>query len=70
MTSSFLNWTRFSPRDRDDIKYLARKLGLNIGRLKERFEKDFQPTFVGVAERLNSSFKICIEMIEEERGSQ
>jgi len=35
--------TRNSPKDREDIKYLAGKLNLNFSTLLERYSKEMKP---------------------------
>lgn len=58
---------RNSPRDREDVKYLAKRITLDLDELRNRFEKEFKPGFVGNSERINSTFELWIEMIEEHR---
>jgi len=53
-------------RDRDDVKYLARSIPLDVKILRERYEKELRWQ-LGVPEREDVTFQLWIEMIEEER---
>jgi Nucleotidyltransferase of unknown function (DUF6036) len=53
-------------RDRDDIKYLARTVPLDLGVLKERYQNEFR-LYLGVPEREDLILKLWMEAIEEER---
>lgn len=53
-------------RDRDDIKHLARSVPLELGVLKERYEKELRWQ-LGNPEREDLTLKLWIEMIEEDR---
>ena len=53
-------------RDRDDVKHLARSVPLDLGVLKERYEKELRWQ-LGNPEREDLTLKLWIEMIEEDR---
>ena len=55
-------------RDRDDVKYLARKIPLDLNLLKDRYEKELR-VYLGNPEREDNTLRLWIEAIEEERGS-
>lgn len=54
-------------RDRDDVKYLACTVPLDLGILKSRYETELRWQ-LGNPEREDLTLKLWIEMIEEERG--
>ena len=58
---------RNSPKDRDDVKYLARTVPFDLKILRERYYKELQG-YLLVPERVDLTLKLWIEMIEEERG--
>lgn len=53
-------------RDRDDVKHLARSVPLDLGVLKERYEKELRWQ-LGNPEREDLTLKLWIEMVEEDR---
>jgi hypothetical protein len=59
---------RNTQRDRDDVKYLARIVPLDLKVLKERYEKELRPD-LGNAKREDLTLKLWIDAIEEERLS-
>ncbi len=60
---------RNSQKDRDDVKYLAQFLRLDLQLLKLRFEQEFEPNFVGNTGTVSRTLQLWIEMIEEVRSS-
>lgn len=54
-------------RDRDDVKYLARAVPLDLDVLKERYHKELRWQ-MGNPEREDLTLRLWIEVIEEERG--
>ena len=59
---------RNSPKDREDVKYLARSTPLDSGVLIERYRKELRD-YLLIPEREDLTLKLWIDMIEEERGS-
>lgn len=57
---------RNSPKDREDVKYLARTVPFDLGILRERYRKELRD-YLFVPEREDLTLKLWIEMIEEER---
>ncbi len=57
---------RNSPKDRDDVKYLAQTVPFDLNILRERYYKKLQG-YLLVPERVDLTLKLWIEMIEEER---
>lgn len=55
-------------RDRGDVKYLARKVPLDLRVLKERYEQELRSHITGDAKRHDLTLQLWIEMIEEERN--
>jgi hypothetical protein len=53
-------------RDRDDVKHLARKVPFDLQTLKWRYEKELRP-YLASPEREDTTLRLWIEMIEEER---
>jgi hypothetical protein len=53
-------------RDRDDVKHLARSVPVDLGVLKERYEKELRWQ-LGNPAREDLTLKLWIEMIEEDR---
>jgi hypothetical protein len=53
-------------RDRDDVKHLARSVPLDLGVLKERYEKELRWQ-LGNPKREDLTLKLWTEMIEEAR---
>jgi hypothetical protein len=58
---------RNSPKDREDVKYLARKTAMDLEILKKRYDVELRPYF-GAPEKHDTTLKLWIEMIEEERN--
>jgi hypothetical protein len=58
---------RNSPRDREDIRFLAKKAPLEINILKERYAKELRPYLANQA-REDLTMNLWIEMIEENRA--
>ncbi len=54
-------------RDREDVKYLAREIPLDIEILKLRYQDELR-VYLGNPEREDLTLKLWIEMIEESRG--
>ena len=59
---------RNTQRDRDDVKYLARTLPMDLTVLARRFEEELKP-ILGNPERERLTLQLWIEAIEEERGA-
>ncbi len=57
---------RNSPKDRDDVKYLAQTIPFNLNILRERYYQELQ-SYLLIPERVDLTLKLWIEMIEEER---
>ena len=60
---------RNSQKDRDDVKYLAQLLRLDLELLRVRFEQEFEPNFVGNTDTIGRTLQLWIEMIEDVRSS-
>lgn len=58
---------RNTQRDRDDVKHLARAVPLDLGVLKDRYQKELRPDLAN-AKREDLTLQLWIEAIEEERG--
>jgi hypothetical protein len=58
---------RNSPKDREDVKYLARTVPFDTDVLRERYHKELRD-YLLVPEREDLTLKLWIEMIEEERA--
>ena len=58
---------RNSARDREDIRFLAKKAPLDIDILKERYAKELRPYLANQA-REDFTMNLWIEMIEEDRA--
>lgn len=56
---------RNSDVDRQDIASLAREGLINVETLRRRYEKELRPNFVGRVERLDLTFQLWTEMIQE-----
>jgi len=59
---------RNTQRDRDDVKYLARTLPMDLRLLAQRYEEELKP-ILGNPERESLTLRLWIEAIEEERAS-
>ena len=60
---------RNQQRDRDDVKYLAQAVPLDLSVLQERYRKEMRP-YLGNPDREDKTLKLWIEAIEEERTSK
>lgn len=60
---------RNSPKDREDVKYLARTVPFDLEILRERYRKELRD-YLFVPEREDLTLKLWIELIEEERELQ
>ncbi len=58
---------RNSPKDREDVKYLARTIPFDLNLLQNRYDKELR-SYLFVPEREDLTLKLWIEMIEEERA--
>jgi hypothetical protein len=56
-------------RDREDVRYLARTIPLDLQLLQERYRTEFQPYAIGNRENLDDILRLWLEMIEEDRSS-
>lgn len=56
-------------RDRDDIKFLARSVPLDLAVLKQRYEDELRP-YVANASREDLTLQLWVDAIEEERSSE
>ena len=54
-------------RDRDDVKYLARKIPFDLNVLKARYHQELRP-LLGNPQREDLTLQLWIEAIEEERS--
>lgn len=57
---------RNEQQDRDDVRYLAKTIPLDLEVLKERYATELQYQ-MGVPEREDNTLRLWIEMIEEDR---
>ena len=55
-------------RDRDDVKYLARTLPMDLNLLQQRYEEELKP-ILGNPERESLTLRLWIEAIKEERAT-
>lgn len=53
-------------RDREDVKFLARAIPIDLQILEERYFKELRP-LLGIPEREDLTLRLWIEMIQEER---
>ena len=53
-------------RDRDDVKYLARKIPFDLELLKARYQEELRP-LLGNPQREDLTLQLWVEAIEEER---
>lgn len=60
---------RNSPKDREDMKYLARTVPFDLEILRERYRKELRD-YLLVPEREDLTLKLWIELVEEEREQQ
>ncbi len=54
-------------RDREDVKYLARTIPLDLDVLRQRYETEFRPYALGDSVWLDEALRLWIQMIEEDR---
>lgn len=59
---------RNSPKDREDVKYLARTVPFDLNVLQERYDRELRD-YLFVPEREDLTLRLWIEMIEEERSA-
>jgi hypothetical protein len=52
-------------RDRDDVKHLARTVPLDLGVLRERYEKELRP-YLAIPEREDLTLRLWLEAIAED----
>jgi hypothetical protein len=55
-------------RDREDVKYLARRVPLDLKILQERYTAELRP-YIGNPTRHDLTLELWIEMITEEQSS-
>ena len=60
---------RNTQRDRDDVRYLARKVPLDLDVLQKRYQRELRPC-LGNPEREDLTLRLWIEAVEEERAEQ
>lgn len=60
---------RNTQRDRDDVKYLAKIVPLDLAILKERYQQELRPN-LGNPKREDLTLELWIEAIEEDRASE
>ena len=53
-------------RDREDVKFLARAVPLELEVLKDRYERELRP-YLAIPAREDLTLRLWVEMIEEER---
>jgi Nucleotidyltransferase of unknown function (DUF6036) len=58
---------RNSARDREDLKYLARVVPLDLGLLERRYRSELRP-YLAHEERHDLTMRLWIEMLSEARG--
>ena len=58
---------RNSQRDRDDVRYLARIVSLDLEKLKERYHSELRP-YLGNPDREDLTLQLWIEAIQEDRN--
>ena len=54
-------------RDREDVRYLARAVNLDLALLQRRYETELRPYAIGDPNRHDLTLKLWIEMIKEDR---
>jgi Nucleotidyltransferase of unknown function (DUF6036) len=54
------------PRDREDVRYLAEKVPLDLAVLRTRYEREMRP-YLGKPDREDLTLQLWIEDIEERR---
>ncbi len=59
--------TRNIARDREDVKYLARTIPLDLDVLRQKYQTEFRPYALGNPVWLDEALSLWIEMIEEDR---
>ena len=58
---------RNGQKDRDDVRFLARSVPLDLDILKQRYQTELRWQ-LGVPEREDLTLKLWLEMIQEDRG--
>jgi hypothetical protein len=58
---------RNGQKDRDDVRFLARSVPLDLDILKQRYKTELRWQ-LGVPEREDLTLKLWLEMIQEDRG--
>jgi len=58
---------RNSQKDRDDVRYLARTVPLDLERLRHIYAAELRP-ILGVPQREDLTLQLWLEMIEEDRS--
>lgn len=53
---------RGSQKDRNDSEYLFRKQNLDVQILRERYDREFRPNYVGRKDRLDTTLRLWIEI--------
>lgn len=56
------------PRDREDVRYLARSVPFDLNILKQRYTTEHRPYLMGRPENADAVLNLWIEIIEEDRG--
>jgi len=56
-------------RDRNDVRYLARTVPLDLNLLRERYQSELRP-YLGNPKREDLTLQLWIEAINEDRGSE
>lgn len=59
--------SRNSPRDREDVLYLSRRVPLDLDLLRERYQ-ELRPLLMGVKENFDANLELWVEMIREDRS--
>jgi hypothetical protein len=59
---------RNTQRDRDDVRYLARTLPMDLNVLESRYEEELKP-ILGNPDRESLTLRLWIEMIQEDRAA-
>jgi hypothetical protein len=59
--------TRNSDIDMEDVKHLANECQLDLDQLRDRYQGELRPVVIGSPERHDSTLRLWIEAIREER---
>jgi hypothetical protein len=57
---------RNSQVDRDDVKHLVKTVPLDLQILKQRYEQELRPGFVGNVKRVDLTMKLWLEAFSEQ----